>query len=244
MSNPPAHVDVVLLFSGLARKLAHVMWCLDTRALRGKQARVRHRRGRLRLVQPGAILAQAETPASPPSALLPREGETLGIVGESGSGKSTLLRAIAGLHPPAAGTVAFDDIPLPARASDRNLRQHRDIQLVFQSPERSLNPRQTVAQLLAAPLRLYHPHLRGPEKQATILDLLERVHLRATMLPRYPHQLSGGEKQRVALARAFAAHPRLLLCDEVVSALDVSVQATVMNLIRDYTDETGAGASS
>lgn len=170
------------------------------------------------------------------------EGETLGIVGESGSGKSTLLRAIAGLHPPSAGTIAFAAEPLAPRAQKRRHEQQRAVQLIFQNPERALNPRQTVAQILASPLRLYQPELVPAERQRALLELLDRAQLPAAMLRRYPHQLSGGEKQRVALARAFAARPRLLLCDEVVSALDVSVQATVMNLIRSYTDDTGAAA--
>jgi peptide/nickel transport system ATP-binding protein len=165
--------------------------------------------------------------------------ETIGIVGESGSGKSTLLRAIVGLHSPADGSIALNGEMLPLRASERTHSQHRAIQLVFQNPDRSLNPRHSVRRILTAPLRLFEPELSSVDRNRKIAQLLESVQLPTNLLDRFPHQLSGGEKQRVALARAFAANPRLLLCDEVVSALDVSIQAEVMNLIRSYTQATG-----
>ncbi len=168
------------------------------------------------------------------------EGETLGVVGESGSGKSTLLRAIVGLQPPVTGEIRWRGASLSSRARDRSLKDKQAIQLVFQNPDRSLNPRQTVRNLLDAPLRLYEPGLSRSQRADRCTSLLEQVHLSSRLMNRFPHQLSGGEKQRVALARAFAARPSLLLCDEVVSALDVSVQATIMNLIRDHSKETGA----
>jgi len=162
------------------------------------------------------------------------ESETLGIVGESGSGKSTLLLAIAGLHRPREGAVKLHGEPLAPAARERTRVQQRDIQLVFQNPGRSLNPRHSVARILDAPLRLYQPGLGSSARRNAAVAALESVRLTPRFLGRMPHELSGGEKQRVALARAFAASPRLLLCDEVVSALDVSVQAAIMELIRSY----------
>lgn len=166
-------------------------------------------------------------------------GETLGVVGESGSGKSTLLRCIAGLHPPAAGEVVFDGQALAAKA----VRRPRDIrgrmQIVFQNPDTSLNPRQSVAQLVGRPLRLFRDDVARSDEQRVVLELLDQVQLPADILHRYPSELSGGQKQRVNLARAFAAKPRVLLCDEVTSALDVSVQATVIELIAAIAADTG-----
>jgi peptide/nickel transport system ATP-binding protein len=164
-------------------------------------------------------------------------GETLAIVGESGSGKSTLLRAIAGLHRPDAGVVLFDGTPLPDRAVDRPRALRRAIQLVFQDPHASLNPRHTVRTIIERPLRLFQPDLDGTRRRARIRQLLADVRLDANVADRFPHELSGGQKQRVALARAFAADPRLLLCDEVVSALDVSVQASILELLEDLVNQ-------
>ncbi len=168
-------------------------------------------------------------------------GELVGLVGESGSGKSTMLRAIAGLHPPSGGTIAYEGAALAPHWRDRSLEQRRRVQLVFQNPERSLNPRRTIGQIIDDAVALFEPQSPTTRRE-TVQTLLERVRLPAALTFRYPHQLSGGEKQRVAIARAFAASPRLLLCDEIVSALDVSVQAVVMRLIRDYVADTGAAA--
>lgn len=162
-------------------------------------------------------------------------GETLGIVGESGSGKSTLLRCIAGLHAPESGRIEYRGQLLDSRAIRRPRDIRRDIQLVFQNPETSLNPRHTVAQIIGRPLRLFRSNLRPGQIEATVAELLDEVQLPQAFLHRYPSELSGGQKQRVSLARAFAANPSLLLCDEVTSALDVSVQATILTLI----DELG-----
>ena len=158
-------------------------------------------------------------------------GETVGLVGESGSGKSTILSAVAGLWPLRRGTMMFDgdkSLGTPVDRRDQDLR--RRVQLVFQNPDASLNPRHTVAELLAQPLRLYFG-LRDAELRDRSIALLERVRLGAHYLNRLPSQLSGGEKQRVAVARAFAAEPELVLCDEVTSALDVSVQAVILDLL-------------
>jgi peptide/nickel transport system ATP-binding protein len=171
-----------------------------------------------------------------------REGELVGLVGESGSGKSTMLRAIAGLHAPSGGALRLRGEPLAPRWEERSLAERRRLQLVFQHPERSLNPRRTAGQALEDAVRLFSPGLDPAGRRAAIVDLLAKVRLPEALLHRYPHQLSGGEKQRVAIARAFAAEPAILLCDEIVSALDVSVQAVVMRLIRDYVEETGAAA--
>jgi peptide/nickel transport system ATP-binding protein len=162
-----------------------------------------------------------------------RQGETLGLVGESGSGKSTILKSVAGLLPPIGGTITLDgQEKLPARVEDRSGRQLRQVQLIFQNPDESLNPRQTIGQILAQPLRLYFG-LNGQDLLDRSTMLLEQVRLGAHYLDRLPSQLSGGEKQRVAVARAFAAQPDLVLCDEITSALDVSVQAAVLELLDD-----------
>ncbi len=158
-------------------------------------------------------------------------GETLALVGESGSGKSTILKAVAGLVAPRMGEIAFaDGGPLPAMVEQRSADQLRRIQLVFQNPDESLNPRHTIAQILEQPLKLYFG-LSGEPLRARSAELLEQVRLGAHYLDRLPSQLSGGEKQRVAIARAFSASPDLVLCDEVTSALDVSVQAAVLDLL-------------
>ena len=168
-----------------------------------------------------------------------RQGETLGLVGESGSGKSTILKAVAGLLPPLRGQMRGSDAqPLPAGVENRSARQLRQVQLIFQNPDESLNPRHTVAQILAQPLRLYCG-LSGDELVERSVQLLRQVRLDSHYLDRLPAQLSGGEKQRLAVARAFAAEPDLVLCDEVTSALDVSVQAAVLELLDDLRCENG-----
>jgi peptide/nickel transport system ATP-binding protein len=160
-----------------------------------------------------------------------RKGETIGLVGESGSGKSTILRAIAGLQPLLKGSIEFETTAnLNTAVDDRAKDVLRKIQLIFQNPDSSLNPRQTVGEILAQPLKLYFG-LQGEALRERIEALLIRVRLRADYIGRLPSQLSGGEKQRVAVARAFAAEPDLVLCDEVTSALDVSVQAAVLELL-------------
>ena len=160
-----------------------------------------------------------------------RQGETFGLVGESGSGKSTILRAIAGLLPPQSGTITYEKAEsLNTSVEERSNDLLRCVQLIFQNPDASLNPRHTVAEILAQPLKLYFG-LGGDELRERSVALLEQVRLRADYLERLPSQLSGGEKQRVAVARAFAAEPKLVLCDEVTSALDVSVQAAVLDLL-------------
>jgi peptide/nickel transport system ATP-binding protein len=168
-----------------------------------------------------------------------RRGETVGVVGESGSGKSTILRAIAGLLPPRSGTITFEEAEsLNTSVDERAKDLLRRVQLIFQNPDASLNPRHTVAQILAQPLRLYFG-LGDDQLSERSVALLERVRLGADYLERLPSQLSGGEKQRIAVARAFAAEPDLVLCDEVTSALDVSVQAAVLDLLTQLQADRG-----
>ena len=167
------------------------------------------------------------------------KGETLGLVGESGSGKSTILKAIAGLISPKEGQIMLQGrTALTPRVEDRPAVNLRQIQMIFQNPDDSLNPRHTVAQILAQPLRLYFG-LSGDELRAASASLLEHVRLGEHYLGRLPSQLSGGEKQRVAIARAFAAEPEIVLCDEVTSALDVSVQAAVLDLLDELKKQQG-----
>lgn len=157
-------------------------------------------------------------------------GETLALVGESGSGKSTIAKVVAGLLPPSAGRVMLGGEPLAARVEHRQPRQRRAIQLVFQDPGASLNPRRTVLEAIARPLEVFH-HLPPVRRLERVTELLDAVQLPASYLARFPAQLSGGERQRVSIARALAAEPELVLCDEVVSALDVSVQAAILDLL-------------
>jgi peptide/nickel transport system ATP-binding protein len=157
-------------------------------------------------------------------------GACVALVGESGSGKSTLGRCIVGLHRPDAGRILLDGEPLAAHASERTPAQCERIQFVFQNPDRSLNPGRTVRQILARPLQRFG-HVEGERLGAAIEELLERVRLPHAAAARFPRELSGGEKQRVAIARALAGSPRLLVCDEVTSALDVSIQAAIVSLL-------------
>ncbi|MFI5531127.1 dipeptide ABC transporter ATP-binding protein [Kitasatospora sp. NPDC051853] len=165
-------------------------------------------------------------------------GETLGLVGESGSGKSTTSRVLAGLQRPTGGVLRYDgqDATRPDRALRRRLA--REVQLVFQDPYASLNPRRTVAQTLDTPLRL-HTTLTAPERRERSAELLEQVGLPAAHLDRHPHEFSGGQRQRIGIARALAPGPRLIIADEPVSALDVSVQAQVLNLLAELRDRLG-----
>jgi peptide/nickel transport system ATP-binding protein len=199
----------------------------------------------IRYDSPG-LLARLRGAPRPPATvaginLSLRRGETLGLVGESGSGKSTILRAIAGLLPPAGGRIALEDgTDLATAAERRRPETLRRIQMIFQNPDESLNPRQSVGDILAQPLRLYFG-LRGQPCRDRAAELLETVRLGAHYLDRLPGQLSGGEKQRVAVARAFAAGPEAVLCDEITSALDVSVQAAVLALLDDLKARHGTG---
>jgi oligopeptide/dipeptide ABC transporter ATP-binding protein len=158
------------------------------------------------------------------------KGETLALVGESGCGKSTLARAMVGLVPPKSGSVRFagQETTGKSRAELRPVRQK--LQLVFQDPHTSLNPRLTISTILEEPL-LLHGRLQGKAADSRVCELLEQVGLDPALRARYPHEFSGGQRQRISVARALAVGPELLLCDEVTSALDVSVQAQMLELL-------------
>lgn len=167
-----------------------------------------------------------------------RQGETLGLVGESGSGKSTTGRLILRLETPTSGTVSFQGEVLDALDAE-GLRLHRrHMQMIFQDPYASLNPRIPVGRIVAEPLHIHG--IGAPEERASRVDaLLERVGLDPRAAGRYPHEFSGGQRQRVGIARALATHPRLIVADEPISALDVSIQAQIVNLLGELKDELG-----
>ena len=182
---------------------------------------------------------KATTPAVKAVSLTVGRKEPLGIVGESGSGKSTLLRNLIGLVPPQSGSIWFQGQALQRRVAARPRSVTQAIQLIFQNPDSSLNPRHTVEQLVERPIALFRGDIAQSKRREAVVDLLAAVKLPRSVLHSYPMQLSGGQRQRVAIARAFAARPALLLCDEVTSSLDVSVQATVIDLIADLSTQFG-----
>ncbi len=168
-----------------------------------------------------------------------RPGETLGVVGESGCGKSTLARAVLRLLDPTAGAVAWlgRDIAKTPRKDVRPLRE--ELQIVFQDPLASLDPRMTIGESIAEPLTVFKPHMPAAERDAAVRAMVERMGLDPVMINRYPHELSGGQNQRVGIARAMILRPKLVVCDEAVSALDVSVQAQILDLLIDLQKEFG-----
>jgi oligopeptide/dipeptide ABC transporter ATP-binding protein len=169
------------------------------------------------------------------------EGETLGIVGESGCGKTTLARAVARLVETTEGTIRFRGIDI-THAGRRKLAPVRsELQMVFQDPQASLNPRKRVGQIVGAPLRVRRRGDRPGDAARRVHELLERVGLHPEHVGRFPYEFSGGQRQRIGIARALATDPRLILLDEPVSALDVSIQAQVVNLLDDLQDELGLG---
>jgi len=167
-----------------------------------------------------------------------RAGETLGLVGESGSGKSTVARAVLRLEPPTSGSVLFDGEDLGAFAPPELRARRRRLQMVFQDPYASLNPRMSVGGAVREPLDI-HGVGAPRDRRSRADELLERVGLDPRQATRYPHELSGGERQRVGIARALATSPRLIVADEPISALDVSIQAQIVNLLVDLKDDLG-----
>jgi peptide/nickel transport system ATP-binding protein len=168
-----------------------------------------------------------------------QRGETLGLVGESGSGKSTIANVVVGLLAPTAGVVTFDGAPINMIDKYRSGELRRQVQIVFQDPLSSLNPRRRIESILTRPLQIFFG-MNGPVARDRAVELLEDMELSSDLLKRFPRQLSGGQQQRVAIARAFTAKPDLILCDEVTSALDVSVQAHVLKLLKGLQRKSGA----
>lgn len=168
-----------------------------------------------------------------------KTGQTVGLVGESGSGKTTLGRTILKLIPPTSGSVFFegrDILSLPEKKF-RPLR--REMQIIFQDPFGSLNPRLTIGEIVGEALEIHFQKMTRSDRSARVAELLRLVGLQPEMMRRYPHEFSGGQRQRIGIARALAVEPRFIVCDEPVSALDVSVQAQIVNLLQDLQEQLG-----
>ncbi len=168
-------------------------------------------------------------------------GETYGLVGESGSGKSTIGRDVIRLYDPTAGKIVFDGCDISGKMSrsvEKKLRT--EMQMIFQDPMASLNPRKTVGDIIGEGLDIHHTYPTREERNEAIRQILKKVGLSPEHATRYPHQFSGGQRQRVGIARALIMNPKLIIADECISALDVSIQAQVVNLMKDIQDETGA----
>ena len=168
-----------------------------------------------------------------------KQGETLGIVGESGCGKSTLGRCILQLLSPDQGQVLWLGQDITRLPAEEMRRRRRDLQIIFQDPLASLNPRLTVGEIISDPLRTLMPELKAADRRAKVLRIMEAVGLLPEMINRHPHEFSGGQAQRIGIARALITEPKLIVCDEPVSALDVSIQAQILNLLADLKDEFG-----
>ena len=164
--------------------------------------------------------------------------ETFGLVGESGCGKSTTARAILNLIPPTSGDVRFEGQPIAGKSEAEMRPFRRDMQMIFQDPFASLNPRMTVGRIVGEPMRIFNLH-EPKRRRLEVMRLLDLVGLNPRYLNRYPHEFSGGQRQRIGIARALAVEPKLIFCDEPVSALDVSIQAQVVNLLGDLQEELG-----
>src|SRR5438067_6163578 len=167
-----------------------------------------------------------------------KRGETLGLVGESGCGKSTTGRAILQLYKPTAGSVEFLGKSLTTLGGGDLRRMRREMQMIFQDPYASLNPRMTVGSIIGEPLEI-HNLAKGKAKQERVQELLRLVGLNPYFANRYPHEFSGGQRQRIGIARALAVEPRFIICDEPISALDVSIQAQIINLLEELQSELG-----
>jgi peptide/nickel transport system ATP-binding protein len=187
--------------------------------------------------RPGRGLRRETTRAVDGVSLDVRRGETLGVVGESGSGKTTLVRMMVGLLAPTSGRISFEDRDVTGLPEKRLRSIRGDLQMVFQDPTSSLNPRRTVGDCIADPLRVRG--VPAGEARRTARELMERVGLDPARHDRYPHEFSGGQRQRMGIARALSLRPKLLVCDEPVSALDVSTQAQILELLRDVQEDYG-----
>ncbi|MDK4563493.1 murein tripeptide/oligopeptide ABC transporter ATP binding protein OppF [Kingella kingae] len=166
-------------------------------------------------------------------------GETLGVVGESGCGKSTLARTIIGLVKARSGSIKFQGEELVGLPEKSMRLKRKDIQMIFQDPLASLNPRMTVGDIIAEPLRTFNPQISKTEAQERVKAMMKKVGLLPNQINRYPHEFSGGQCQRIGIARALILEPKLIICDEPVSALDVSIQAQVVNLLKQVQKEMG-----
>ncbi len=168
-----------------------------------------------------------------------RAGETLGVVGESGCGKSTLARAILNLIPATAGSIRWMGQEMNGASKRDWLAVRKDVQMIFQDPLASLDPRMTIAQIIAEPLRTHRPDMPDSEVMQRVLAMMLQVGLTQQQINRYPHEFSGGQCQRIGIARALVLEPKLIICDEPVSALDVSIQAQIINLLKELQKSMG-----
>ena len=168
-----------------------------------------------------------------------RAGETLGVVGESGCGKSTLARAVLNLIPATSGSIVWMGQEMNGASEERWLAARKDIQMIFQDPLASLDPRMTIAQIIAEPLQTHHTAMPQDQVMARVKAMMLRVGLSAQQMNRYPHEFSGGQCQRIGIARALILEPKLIVCDEPVSALDVSIQAQIINLLKELQQSMG-----
>jgi oligopeptide transport system ATP-binding protein len=166
-------------------------------------------------------------------------GKTVGLVGESGSGKTTVGKAILKLIPITSGAIRFAGVEITPLSGLEFRPWRRQLQMIFQDPFSSLNPRWTIFQIISEPLKIHFPELSRQQREERVAQLLQKVGLSPEHRRRFPHEFSGGQRQRIGIARALAVEPKLIVCDEVVSALDVSVQAQIVNLLQDLQDELG-----
>jgi len=166
-------------------------------------------------------------------------GTTVGLVGESGSGKSTIGKSILKLVPATSGRILFEGRDILPLSEDEFRPLRREIQMIFQDPFGSLNPRHTILQIVGEALEIHFPAMSRGDRRERVTELMRQVGLKPEMMERYPHEFSGGQRQRIGIARALAVKPKFIVCDEPVSALDVSVQAQIVNLLQDLQDELG-----